>query len=478
MFWIAIECPHLPLDLLGRGLPDAQQQPLVVHDDDARRPSVIAATAAAQRFGVQAGMPLAAAQSLADGLRCHARRPDDEAAALERLATCCYRYSSWVSLAAARPENGWHCPAILIEAGASERLFGPPKALADRIRHMLDRQGWRTRTGGAPVPDAARLAAARGQWFPAGRPLAAALADTPVAQLPLDTASLVTLHGAGLKTLGAVLRLPRKALTRRLGPTALQAIERLLGTRADPPTPFHPADSFTSALELPMETRQVRGLLFPLKRLVAELAATLIARDAAVASLTLHFDGEDGQRQSLTVSPAQPLREAPRLLELISERLHRLTLERPVRRIAVQAEQLLPHAEQQPGLFGPAPGESADISRLRDRLEARLGREAIRCLGGDGDHRPERRGLELPIDQPRPAAPQPARPSWLMSPPQPCDIGDYRILAGPERIETGWWDGEDCRRDYYVVADSAGSLLWAYRAYKPTPGWFLHGVFG
>jgi protein ImuB len=67
---------------------------------------------------------------------------------------------------------------------------------------------------------------------------------------------------------------------------------------------------------------------------------------------------------------------------------------------------------------------------------------------------------------------------WLFPRPRRCRIEDYRVLAGPERIETGWWDGQDCRRDYFVVRDRDGSTLWAYREYKPRPGWYLQGLFG
>ena len=45
------------------------------------------------------------------------------------------------------------------------------------------------------------------------------------------------------------------------------------------------------------------------------------------------------------------------------------------------------------------------------------------------------------------------RPTWLL--PQPMPLRDHalRILTGPERVESGWWDGGDVRRDYYVVRD-------------------------
>jgi protein ImuB len=62
--------------------------------------------------------------------------------------------------------------------------------------------------------------------------------------------------------------------------------------------------------------------------------------------------------------------------------------------------------------------------------------------------------------------------------PQRCDITRYRILAGPERIESCWWDGRDCRRDYFIVRDAGGGTLWAFHEYKPRRGWFLHAVFG
>ena len=72
---------------------------------------------------------------------------------------------------------------------------------------------------------------------------------------------------------------------------------------------------------------------------------------------------------------------------------------------------------------------------------------------------------------------RPGRPCWLLPEPQPCRIDDYRVLMGPERIESGWWDGRDCRRDYFVVQDACGSTLWAFREYKPRTGWYLHGLF-
>ena len=51
------------------------------------------------------------------------------------------------------------------------------------------------------------------------------------------------------------------------------------------------------------------------------------------------------------------------------------------------------------------------------------------------------------------------------------------ILAGPERIESGWWDGADRRRDYYVVRTRDGRLAWVWQAVDGQGPWMLHGWF-
>jgi len=56
------------------------------------------------------------------------------------------------------------------------------------------------------------------------------------------------------------------------------------------------------------------------------------------------------------------------------------------------------------------------------------------------------------------------------------------VLSGPERIESGWWDGGYAARDYFIAQDHEGALLWVYR-FRHAPevsetGWYLQGRFG
>ena len=77
------------------------------------------------------------------------------------------------------------------------------------------------------------------------------------------------------------------------------------------------------------------------------------------------------------------------------------------------------------------------------------------------------------------------RPLWILPSPLPLAQGAARLRfrgplqmgPEPERIESGWWDGGDVRRDYYAACASRGEKLWVYRD-RVTQEWFLHGLFG
>jgi protein ImuB len=71
---------------------------------------------------------------------------------------------------------------------------------------------------------------------------------------------------------------------------------------------------------------------------------------------------------------------------------------------------------------------------------------------------------------------------WLLAQPRllslvgdaPSYDGRLTLLAGPERIESGWWDGHDVARDYFVACNPDEALLWVYRE---RGAWHLHGFF-
>ena len=76
-----------------------------------------------------------------------------------------------------------------------------------------------------------------------------------------------------------------------------------------------------------------------------------------------------------------------------------------------------------------------------------------------------------------PAPERPPRPTWLLPQPVPLRQSGLRIVSGPERLESGWWDDGDVRRDYYVLETPQGQRAWAFAAPGKRGEWMLHGWF-
>jgi protein ImuB len=429
--WLAIRFPQLPLDLHTRGQSGTSTvEPQVTERDEAA-----------------------------------------EQQALRRLAAWCYQYSNQVCIPGDR--NG-----LFLEVGASERLFGRPEHLSKRLEQELGRLGYHAMTGTAPTPEAAWLTAREGLHITNPGQVRRQLGPLPLDRLHLDTTQQVAMERMGFRQLRDLLRLPRKALTRRFGPALPDYLDRILGVRPDPRAMYQPPETFSSRLELPAEIHNRQALLFPLKRLLEELCGVLRGGDTAVQSLLIELGHEDHANSRLDLGLQSPTQGAGRLMTVLSERLERLSLPQAVREIRLQAPTLLKFNAGQHSLFHDTPAEQRqDIERLAERLQARLGKESVTGLTGVEDHRPEYSWRPRKLNERPDCIALAHRPAWLLPKPRPCTIESYEILAGPERIESGWWDGRDCRRDYFIVRDTHGSTLWAFREYKPHRGWYLHGIF-
>lgn len=141
-------------------------------------------------------------------------------------------------------------------------------------------------------------------------------------------------------------------------------------------------------------------------------------------------------------------------------------------------------------LPGPA-NDSSSAMRLLERLRARLGADNVSGLGIAAEHRPEYAWRVSEPGKPGADLSLPGkllsrrRPLWLLAEPRrlatadgrPVHCGALEISGAAERIESGWWDGEDIRRDYYMAVDAAGHRCWIYRDCRDS-SWHLHGLFG
>jgi protein ImuB len=327
--------------------------------------------------------------------------------------------------------------------------------------------------------------------------LTGALAPLPLAALRWPEDILGRLERSGVRTIGAALRLPRSGFARRFGAAQLATLDALTGRIPELRDAFRVPLRFRRRRELTCEMENHTAILAALAPLCAELGTFLRARQCGVLELECRLVHRHSPPTRCLMRLAAPVADAQRLGELLGERLAALTLPEPVRDCELRTEALVPYRPDCPHLWRPGEhggGFSSEASGLIERLRARLGDEAIHGLAFLEGHRPEKAwgktappalgcSRKPPCHEP---ARSPRRPLWLLPEPQSLAVedglprrrGPLLLLGEPERIETGWWDGEEIARDYYIAADSHGVLLWVFRERDAPHGWYLHGVFG
>src|SRR5262249_927599 len=160
-------------------------------------------------------------------------------AALANLASWALQFTPMVSVV---PHQG-----LLLEVSASLMLFGGIAQLSAQVRKGVHELGYRSAIGVAPTPQGAWLLGKATALKPAVRRgidltlLSSRLADVPVELFDWPEEKRAALAELGIHTIADCLALPRDGLARRLGAEVLADLDRALGQKPDPRTPFEPA---------------------------------------------------------------------------------------------------------------------------------------------------------------------------------------------------------------------------------------------
>ncbi len=475
--WLCLHLPRLALQVFDHG--GDRGQPRVVVEPCGGRSIVVAVSAAAGEQGIEPGMGLGAAAALCRGLTVHRRDRRAERARLERLAERAGRFTSRVSIEP--PQE------LLLEIGASLRLFGGVDVLWRQLRTSLAPLAGELRHGIAPTPLAAIWLARcnRPRVITSADALRSVLGELPLAVLQLEPRLEKRLRNTGVKRLRDLWRLPRDGLARRFGAGLLQTLDRALGQSGDPRRNHAPPLHFAATLELPAETRGSRLILGAAERLLAQLAEFLARHEAQVEAVQFGLLSRSHPAHWLTIGLRRGSCDPARLLELFEHHLQPLRLAAPVTALCLESMAIRPATAASRPLFrtpDTPQHREEQWQELLERLQNRLGTEAIRMLRSLPDHRPE-----LAWEQAEPALTTgtsahcaPRRPLWLLPEPQPLPAppGNLTLLGGPERIETGWWSTTSIRRDYYTARHRDGRQLWIFHDLRRPGRWYLHGLFG
>jgi len=489
-------------DIVTRAAPSLRAEPLAVVEARSGGVRVAAANGAAREGGVSRGMTLTEARARLPGLLARSLAPSAVDEALAQLGDWAHRFGPAVGVIPAEEERP---PAVAVEVGGSAHLFGGEGALAGRALAALSRAGYGAVAAVASTLGAAFAAAGYGspspsQVVPPGEE-ARALAALPLEALRLPVEAARRLRRVGVKTVEALLALPRPSVARRFGAGVLRRLAETLGEVAEPLPRHVPRSTFQGRIELPDPDDRPEAILWALGRLLDDAGAWLLARGEGARRLAATLEGEEGARTEVEVALGEPRRDRRRLERLFRARLEQVPSPGRLTAVALAVlETGLLRSRQAALLAGTSDAAADAIEDLLERLAARLGERAVlRPLLAD-DARPERaaklafavqgRGSAIlsgprrpgdppsggPGREPGPrsrAPPLAMRPVRLLSAPRPAPA-PARILRGPERIVCGWWDGDIEARDYHVVEDALGRRLWAYRAGGE---WLVHGVF-
>ena len=392
--------------------------------------------------------------------------------------------------------------ALLLEVGASERLFGGRKRL---LRRLLKEEGLRNIPWAAGPTSIVALSVLRLQR--AAEPLPADMPEgLPLATVSAAREHLHTLERIGCTTLGQLRALPRPGIARRFGEELLDAMDSAFGQRPERyPWLALPA-AFDQNIELAQLATSAPELMFAAQHLLTRLQAWLQARNLGVLALELQWtldlrrlDGKPLPRtEKLDLRTAQATQDMKHLRRLASEQLSRATLAAPANHLRLRTLETVPWGGITTSLLpeDQKPGEK--LHQLVERLSVRLGEDNVSFVQPRQDHRPECMQVWLPARSagepvPGEAAEQDVLyPPWLLREPLPLQVkgdkpwyqGPLQLLTRARRIEAAWWDpqaGEPVLRDYFISRSDKAGLLWIYRerlsADQDHPQWFLHGLY-
>ncbi|MCK6262078.1 DNA polymerase Y family protein [Vibrio sp. ZSDE26] len=483
--WLYLHFPYLQLDALfsspaslsSQG-PSSEQSsltlPLVIVDE--KKHQIVQLNNVAQEQGIKVGMGLGSAAALCSDLQVHAYDSDTEHQTLTHIAQWLYLKTSDITL---YPSKG-----LLLKVTNMLSLYHDLDSYWQTLYAHITKLNLRFHfaTGFSPYSAMVLAKSAKDTLYRDKEAIMAQLKPHPLAASELEKKQVEQLSRVGIKTFQELLALPLQDLAKRFNIELVNYVGRLLGQFKHPVIFYHPPEAFNRYLELLFDIDNVLWLEKPLMKLLEQLELFLTLRNqvAYELCLTLHLRDHPDQNQSFTSAGGDYFAAKWAVLSKLS--LESITLNAPAHGMTLRITRGGERQSHTQDIFTgtTARGINAQQTELEliSLLQAKLGSERICKTQKTHDPRPEKATrLYNPISMPEVHSPliEPRlRPSIMEPTPLPL-YEKVSIIDGPERIVSGWWDGDQITRDYFVVRSNEGRWLWVFRDNKQQ--WFLHGQF-
>ncbi|MZI92195.1 DNA polymerase Y family protein [Vibrio sp. CAIM 722] len=461
--WLYLHFSHLQLDTLFTH----EEQPIILVTGQDHH--VVQANTVALNHGIKLGMGLAGAATLCRDLQVVNYDHQGETHTLESLAQWLYLVTSDIVLF---PPQG-----LLLKVSNMLSLYAGFDHYWQTISSHLNQFDVRYHYAVGFSPLSAMLLAKSGanQLTCDKAQLLKQIKTYPLTATELATQDIEKLHRVGIKTLGALLVLPMQDIARRFNIDLVNYVGRLLGQFHHPLCFYHPQVQFQAHIDLLYEIERISWLEKPLQRLLNQLEPYLRLRNQVAYELELILTQRDQQQETIVFSSARGDDQAIRWMQLCRLTLESLSLSHPVLALTLKVKRSGSQAQDSHDLFRGIQGQQSALD-LIGTLQAKLGKQHVVAPYISQDPRPEKTTEYLDPTQPISHTIQAnrLRPSLLYPVPQPLN-DKITLIHGPERIATGWWDGEAITRDYFIAQSTDGRWLWVFRT--PEQHWFVHGIF-
>jgi protein ImuB len=224
--------------------------------------------------------------------------------------------------------------------------------------------------------------------------------DTLRQSLPLESLTsspylLDILKSWGIRTLGALIRLPREEIGQRLGLEGLSLWDRAAGRSANVLRLVKPPEAFDESIEFEQSLETLEPVLFVLRRFLEKLSLRIESLYLMVGELRLTLLLEDKETVVRTLRIPAPTREVETLFRVASQYLETLQTEAPVTGFQLEAMPSRAH-DYQFDLFQGGLKDPNRFFQTLARLAALVGNDRVGVPHNIDTHRPDSVCLEMP----------------------------------------------------------------------------------
>ena len=472
MLWLYIELTQLTLDAWLNLASTEPRQPTVVYTNHHNR--ILQCCPLAQQKGIVMGMGIAEAVSLCSDLKVLHYKISEEEKHLTDIANGLYKLASDIVID--KPTG------LVLRIDNLVNYYKEYNILWTCVETLLRQYKVNYNYASGYNIDVARVLAKahKNILYTNTNAIKQALTTCVLEYTTLDNKTKQQLHRVGIVTVGDLFKITTTELGKRFKNDVIFYLASLKGETLPRYTTYTPPDRFQRRVEPHYEISNTTQLLPWLQTLVKQLELFLTSRNNVTSTLKFTLFLRDQAALLLQVNAATPLYRYQDWESLIQLKLETLVLHAPVLEIELTTGDIQILTEQSNDFFGHRHNQFAELQLLA-QLRTKLGEDCVLSPYLRPDHRLE----ATPVEQSRINCTQDSKQAMatsdLTSQPAfytvtPSPLTEHAdILYGPIRIDTGWWDNQAIKRDYYILKTEQGAYLYAFRDQQSQ--WFVQGWF-